>query len=269
MNSRIRISLAAAASAAGFLIAFAISPSARAEDARSASEAQVSGPPPSPAYVWMGGHWNSEAGQWKWVAAHWELPPSRGSVWVAGHWISQGGNWVWVNGAWNVSEPTQTETAPPQPPAPGSVPAGQAVPTPPHLPRFCRLNTVRMEPSAPATSRPSPRTMARWTIPRPAQATIIGTPTLIGTDIPGFGVTREPTSALVGGAITADITAVGAEAGGTAEAGATAERDAPAEALPAARAALGAMAEAGATRADAQSHFCGTSPRSFSSPTST
>ena len=59
-----------------------------------------------------------------------ELPPSRGSVWVAGHWISQGGNWVWVNGAWNVSEPTQTETAPPQPPAPGSVPAGQTVPTP-------------------------------------------------------------------------------------------------------------------------------------------
>ncbi len=71
----------------------------------------------------MAGHWNSEGGQWKWVAAHWELPPSRSAVWVGGHWVPQGGSWAWVNGAWNVTDTAQSQAGPPQPPAAG-------VPTP-------------------------------------------------------------------------------------------------------------------------------------------
>jgi hypothetical protein len=77
-------------------------------------ESQVTGASPSPAYVWMSGHWNSESGQWKWVAAHWELPPSRSAVWIEGHWMASGSTWVWSNGAWNVGAPTQTSATPPQ-----------------------------------------------------------------------------------------------------------------------------------------------------------
>jgi hypothetical protein len=73
----------------------------------------------------MAGHWNSEGGQWKWVAAHWEQSPSPSAVWVSGHWAPQSGSWVWVNGAWNVTDADQARSAPPQPP---SQPAGQALP---------------------------------------------------------------------------------------------------------------------------------------------
>jgi len=85
----------------------------------------IMSPAPSPDYVWMPGRWISEGGQWKWVAAHWELPPSRSAVWVAGHWVPQNGQWAWMNGAWNVTEgaAAQSPGTPPQPP-------GQGVPVP-------------------------------------------------------------------------------------------------------------------------------------------
>lgn len=94
-----------------------------------AGDSPISGPAPSSAYVWMSGHWNSEGGQWKWAAAHWELPPSRSAIWVVGHWVSSGGNWVWVNGTWNISEEQQAQAGPPQPPGP-AVEAAQGGPTP-------------------------------------------------------------------------------------------------------------------------------------------
>jgi hypothetical protein len=77
----------------------------------------------------MSGHWNSEGGQWKWAAAHWELPPSRSATWVGGHWISSAGNWVYVNGAWNISDAAQVQSGPPQPPG-QMAPAGQAMAMP-------------------------------------------------------------------------------------------------------------------------------------------
>jgi hypothetical protein len=94
-----------------------------------AADTQVIGPAPSQAYVWMSGHWNSEGGQWKWMAAHWELPPSRSATWIAGHWISSGGNWVWVNGAWNIADEQQAQAGPPQPPGQDAA-AAQGVPMP-------------------------------------------------------------------------------------------------------------------------------------------
>lgn len=107
MNSKIRIALAGAACLVASAIGFAQSPGA---------DAQVPGAAPAQGYVWMSGHWNSDNGQWKWVAAHWELPPSRSAAWVSGHWVSSNGNWVWVNGAWNVSDAQQAQAGPPQPP---------------------------------------------------------------------------------------------------------------------------------------------------------
>jgi hypothetical protein len=127
MNSITRIALAGAACIMGF--AFASSPSLRAASEGSSAGSDIAGPAPSPSHVWMSGHWAMEGGQWKWIAAHWELPPSRSAIWIAGHWISQGGNWVWVNGAWNVTDGAQAQAEPPHPPGQAS-PGDQAVPTP-------------------------------------------------------------------------------------------------------------------------------------------
>jgi hypothetical protein len=65
----------------------------------------------------MSGHWDSIGGQWKWAAAHWELPPSSGATWVSGHWVPEDGKWAWINGAWNVGATAQAQSGPPQPPS--------------------------------------------------------------------------------------------------------------------------------------------------------
>ncbi len=136
MNSKTRIGLAAAACLAAGALAWAqpadtagappVPPSA------APTESQVTGTAPSPAYVWMSGHWNLDSGQWKWIAPHWELPPSRSAIWIEGHWVASGTTWVWSNGAWNVGAPTQTSANPPQlPPQPTSAGApDQSVPSP-------------------------------------------------------------------------------------------------------------------------------------------
>lgn len=114
MNSKIRILLAGAAGALG--CAFATTSFA---DVAASGDTAVQGPAPSPSFVWMAGHWDSDAGQWKWVAAHWEQPPTPSAAWIGGHWISQSGKWVWVNGAWNVADTPQPQSGPPQPPGQG------------------------------------------------------------------------------------------------------------------------------------------------------
>jgi hypothetical protein len=141
MNSRVRIVLAGAACIAGCAIVWgqapALSTASGPGSSAEATDSQTMGPPPSPGHVWMAGHWNSEGGQWRWVAGHWDLPPTRSSIWVPGHWIQGGSGWAWVNGAWNVAEVPQSPATPPQPPsAPGqnatqaSAQGGQAVPMP-------------------------------------------------------------------------------------------------------------------------------------------
>jgi hypothetical protein len=128
MNSKNLILIAGAACALGFAFASPVSAQVAA-----AGEAQVQGPAPSPSYVLMSGHWDSEGGQWKWVAAHWELPPAQSATWVAGHWVSQAGKWVWINGAWNVGESAQAQAGPPLPPgqqAPEAAISSQAPYTP-------------------------------------------------------------------------------------------------------------------------------------------
>jgi hypothetical protein len=108
-------------------VSFAQSASEAPPVSPTAVESHVPGAPPSQGYVWMSGHWNSEGGQWKWIAAHWDLPPSRSAMWVGGHWVSSSGNWVWVNGAWNVTDAQQAQAGPPVPP--GQYPQA-GVPTP-------------------------------------------------------------------------------------------------------------------------------------------
>jgi len=118
MNSKTRIVLAGAAFMAACAMTRAQSPAVVAPQPNSmaAADNPMMGPAPSHDHVWMSGHWNSEGGQWKWVAGHWDLPPSRSAIWVAGHWIQGSGGWEWMNGAWNVAEAPQSPSAPPTPP---------------------------------------------------------------------------------------------------------------------------------------------------------
>jgi hypothetical protein len=116
---------------------------------------------PGPGYVWMAGHWSSQAHRWVWMAGHWELPPSPSALWVAGHWVQGNEGWVWVDGAWSVGSPpsrpgTEPGTPPPpvppsgqgQPPAPPS--SAVAVPsTPPPAPEMIDGTEVDATPPAP------------------------------------------------------------------------------------------------------------------------
>ena len=130
MNIKASLSMIGTACALGAVLCFSPRSAIAADAASSGASSQIADAPPSPAYVWMSGHWNSVGGQWQWVAAHWELPPARSAVWIAGHWAAVEGNWVWVNGAWNVTDAAQSPSAPPMPPAPGATLSNGALPTP-------------------------------------------------------------------------------------------------------------------------------------------
>ena len=55
---------------------------------------------PSPAHVWVSGHWAWRRGGWSWVDGHWARRPLAGVAWVAGHWTERQGRWVWIEGRW-------------------------------------------------------------------------------------------------------------------------------------------------------------------------
>ena len=106
----------------GLAACLAASAMTHAADARGTEP--VPGPAPTQSSVWMTGHWNSEAGQWTWVAGHWETPPSPSASWTEGHWVSSNGSWVWANGSWNVGHSGQNSSVPPVPPSQAEQAAG-------------------------------------------------------------------------------------------------------------------------------------------------
>jgi len=55
---------------------------------------------PTPAHVWVAGHWAWRREHYVWVPGHWEVPASPGYVWVPGGWQPRGGGYVWVEGHW-------------------------------------------------------------------------------------------------------------------------------------------------------------------------
>lgn len=55
---------------------------------------------PSPAHVWIAGHWGWHHDHYVWVPGHWEVPASPGYVWVPGGWTPREGGYVWVEGHW-------------------------------------------------------------------------------------------------------------------------------------------------------------------------
>ena len=57
---------------------------------------------PSPAHVWVGGHWawRPAARAYIWVPGVWVVPASPRHVWVPAHWARRPGGYVWVEGHW-------------------------------------------------------------------------------------------------------------------------------------------------------------------------
>ena len=55
---------------------------------------------PTPAHVWIPGHWGWHREHYVWVPGHWEVPASPGYVWVPGGWMPREGGYVWVEGHW-------------------------------------------------------------------------------------------------------------------------------------------------------------------------
>jgi len=55
---------------------------------------------PSPAHVWISGHWAWHRNHYVWVPGYWEVPASPGYVWVPGGWTPREGGYVWVEGHW-------------------------------------------------------------------------------------------------------------------------------------------------------------------------
>ena len=71
MNLKSLFAISGAAGALAVIAAFGAPSRAAAQAPVPAAGSQEAGPAPSSGYVWMSGRWNMEAGQWKWVAAHW------------------------------------------------------------------------------------------------------------------------------------------------------------------------------------------------------
>ena len=57
---------------------------------------------PSPAYLWLPGHWAWRGPRYGyvWVGGHWAVPHQPGWEWVTGHWAPRPGGYVWVEGHW-------------------------------------------------------------------------------------------------------------------------------------------------------------------------
>jgi hypothetical protein len=55
---------------------------------------------PTPAHVWVPGHWAWHHERYVWIPGRWEVPASPGYVGVPGGWMPREGGYVWVEGHW-------------------------------------------------------------------------------------------------------------------------------------------------------------------------
>lgn len=61
---------------------------------------EVAPPQPSPAHVWVPGHWAWRKRNYVWVTGHWTIPGKKTEVWEPGHWEMRGSRYEWVEGRW-------------------------------------------------------------------------------------------------------------------------------------------------------------------------
>jgi len=67
---------------------------------RPPARAEIAPLPPTPAHVWIAGHWAWHRERYVWIPGHWEVPATPGYVWVPGGWMPRGDGYLWVDGHW-------------------------------------------------------------------------------------------------------------------------------------------------------------------------
>lgn len=55
---------------------------------------------PSPAHVWIAGHWRHDGRVYVWIPGHWDRPPRPRAVWVEPRWERRDGVHVFIEGVW-------------------------------------------------------------------------------------------------------------------------------------------------------------------------
>ncbi|MFI5311097.1 MAG: hypothetical protein ACHQQ3_07695 [Gemmatimonadales bacterium] len=55
---------------------------------------------PSPAHIWIAGHWAWRAPDFVWIAGRWEAPGPGFRRWEPGHWAHDRNGWFWLEGRW-------------------------------------------------------------------------------------------------------------------------------------------------------------------------
>jgi hypothetical protein len=55
---------------------------------------------PSPAHVWIAGHWGWQREDFVWIAGRWERPAPQFHEWVRGHWEREPRGWFYIEGHW-------------------------------------------------------------------------------------------------------------------------------------------------------------------------
>jgi hypothetical protein len=56
---------------------------------------------PAPGFVWVGGCWAVQRGQWVWVSGRWDRPPHAHAVYAPSHWERRGTEFHLVVGGWH------------------------------------------------------------------------------------------------------------------------------------------------------------------------
>jgi len=95
-----------------------VPPAAVMEKPLAPGAADAMSPQPSPQYVWVGGHWHWNGGQYGWVAGAWTLPPVENAVWIAPRWDATGNGFVLAEGYWQQTSAAPIAAEAPPPPFP-------------------------------------------------------------------------------------------------------------------------------------------------------
>jgi hypothetical protein len=56
---------------------------------------------PGADYVWVGGFWNSDGRQWRWVPGRWELRVAPDAYWIPSRYIRSGRGYIYEPGHWS------------------------------------------------------------------------------------------------------------------------------------------------------------------------
>ncbi len=75
-------------------------PGVRVAVAPPAPRVEVQPVRPSPAHVWIAGHWAWRGAAHVWLPGHWVLPPGAGYRWVPARWVQRGGQYDFFEGHW-------------------------------------------------------------------------------------------------------------------------------------------------------------------------